>query len=281
MCMQLRTFLATTMFFGVFGLTVGAWALNATDGQTPFDNEGKSDGQRSLVLAAKTTQPTPATLLRPPAQDHFQNYQQKPHRLRYRAFAVEPESGEWGESAQLSQPGIAIDQAIKDCQRRSARDCQVYAIGGIIVLGLADWKTEVAVTLYRVKSNATNDDLEAVTSAGGGAEVVALRRSVLHAAAAMGGTGAVAAMLDRGIGVDAVSDVGATALSYAASRGRREAVALLLERGADVNARNGVNKTALSVTMLANNFARLRDFRVLAADHDAVIRLLKDAGGTE
>jgi ankyrin repeat protein len=88
-------------------------------------------------------------------------------------------------------------------------------------------------------------------------------------------------MLDRGIDVDVGSNVGATALFYAASRGRREAVALLLERGADVNARNGVNKTALSVAVLANNFARLRDFHFLAADHDAVIRLLKDAGGVE
>jgi hypothetical protein len=33
--------------------------------------------------------------------------------------------------------------------------------------------------------------------------------------------------------------------------------------------------------VLANNFARLRDFHFLAADHDAVIRLLKDAGGVE
>ncbi len=73
--------------------------------------------------------------------------------------------------------------------------------------------------------------------------------------------------------------MGRTALFYAASRGRREAVALLLERGADVNARNGVNKTALSVAVLANNFARLRNLR--AVDHDAVIRLLADAGGIE
>lgn len=281
MCMQLRTFLTTTMFLGVIALTTGAWALNATDSQMPFNNEGKSNGQRDFGngLAANTTQLTPATQLRPQAQDPFQKYQEKPHLLRYRAFAVEPESGEWGQSTQLSQPGIAIDQAIKDCQRRSARDCQVYAVGDIIVLGLADWKTEVAVTLYRAKPNATNDDLDAVTSGDGGAEVVALRRSVLHAAAEMGHTDAVAAMLDRGIGVDVVSEVGATALFYAASRGRREAVALLLERGADVNARNGVDKTALSVAVQANNFARLRDY--LAAGHGAVIRLLEDAGGTQ
>ncbi len=283
MCMQLRTFLATAMFLGVIGLATGAWALNATDRQTPFNNEGKSDGQRDFGygLAANTTQLTPATQLRPSAQDHFQEYRALPHRFRYKAFAVEPESGEWGQSSQISQPEIAIDHAIERCQRRSTRDCQVFAVGDIIVLGLTDWKTQVAVMLYLVKPGATDDDLEAVTSRDGGAKVVALRRSVLHAAAEMGSIDAVAAMLDRGIDVDVGSDVGATALFYAASRGRREAVALLIERGADVNARNGVNKTALSVAVLANNFARLRDFRLLAADHDAVIRLLKDAGGVE
>ena len=281
MCMHLRTFLTTTMFLGAIGLATGAWALNATDRQTPFNNEGKSDGQRDFGygLAANTTQLTPATQLRSPAQDHFQEYRALPHRFRYKAFAVEPESGEWGQSSQIGQPGIAIDHAIQRCQRRSTRDCQVYAVGDIIVLGLADWKTEVAVMLYRVKPGATNDDLEAVTSRGGGAKVVALRRSVLHAAAEMGSIDALAAMLDRGIDIDVGSNVGATALFYAASRGRREAVALLLEHGADVNARNGVNKTALSVAVLANNFARLRNLR--AVDHDAVIRLLTDAGGAE
>ncbi|MCZ6839959.1 MAG: ankyrin repeat domain-containing protein, partial [Alphaproteobacteria bacterium] len=211
----------------------------------------------TAVIAADLS---PQALLSPQAQIPYLEYRDVPHRFGCRAFAVEPESGAWGQSTRLSRPGIAIDQAIEDCRRRSARDCRTYAVGDIVVLGLADRKAEVAVVLYRVKPNATNDDLEAVTSRGGGAKVVALRRSVLHAAAEMGRTDAVAAMLDRGIDVDAGSDVGATALSYAASRGHREAVALLLERGADVNARNGVGKTALGLAMLANNFARPRDY---------------------
>ena len=257
MCMRLRGYLAMTVLFGAFGVSV------AVSGGT-------------VVIAAN---PSPETQLSPQAQIPFQEYRDVQHTFGYRAFAVEPESGEWGQSTQISQPGIAIDHAIERCQRRSTRDCQVYAVGDIIVLGLADWKTEVAVMLYRVKPGATNDDLEAVTSRGGGAKVVALRRSVLHAAAEMGSIDAVAAMLDRGIDVDVGSDVGATALSYAATRGRSEAVALLLERGADVNARNGVGKTALGIAVLANNFARLRNF--LAVDHDAVIRLLADAGGID
>ncbi len=230
----------------------------------------------TAVIAAD---PSPEVRLSPQAQRPFQRYREAPHRLGYRAFVVEPETGAWGKSTRLGRPGIAIDQALEACRRRTLRDCRLFAVGDIIVHGFADWKTEVAVVLYRVKPSATNHDLEAVTSSDGGAEVVALRRSLLHAAAGMGRTATVAAMLDRGIDVNAGSEVGATALSYAASRGQGDTVALLLARGADVNARNGVGRTALGVAMLANNFARLRD--TLAADHDAVIRLILEAGGIE
>ncbi len=234
--------------------------------------------------AAIAADPSPLAPLSPQAQVPFQRYLEAPHRLGYRVFVVEPESGAWAKSTQVSRPGIAIEQALAGCRRRTLRDCRLYAVGDIVVLGLAGWKTEVAVVLYRVKPSASNGDLEAVTaeavtSGGGGAGVMALRRSLLHAAAEMGSSGAVAAMLDRGVDVDAASEIGATALSYAASRGRREVVALLLARGANVNARNGVGKTALGVALLANNFTRLRD--TLAADHDAVIRLILEAGGIE
>ncbi len=233
----------------------------------------------ALGMAVSDGTTLAAANLSPQAQIPFQAYLKLPHILGYRAFVVEPESGAWGKSTGHSQPGIAVDQAIAGCQRRTARKCQVYAVGDIITFGLADWMTEVAVALNRVKRGANNDDLNAVTSRGGGAEALALSRSVLHAAAEMGVTEAIAAMLDRGIDIDAESDVGATALSYAAARGHREAVALLLDRGADANARNGVGKTALGVALLANNFARLRSY--LAADHDAVVRLIVEAGGIE
>ena len=281
MCMQLRTFLTTTLFLGVIGLATGAWALNATDWQTPFNNEEKSDGQRDFGngLAANTTQPTPATQLRPPAQDHFQEYQEKPHALGYRAFAIESESGKWGQGTIPSWPEIAIRQAIEDCRQRAARICEIYAVGDIVVHGLADWKVQVATMLYQVKRSATNDDFEAISTKDGGTAITALRRTVLHTGAKMGSTGAVVAMLDRGIDVNARSDAGVTALLYAASRARHEVVVLLLERGANVNSRNDVGRTALSIALLAKRFAQLRNYRM--DDHDAVIRLLKDAGGTE
>ncbi len=228
--------------------------------------------------------PSALAPLPPQALAPFQRYLEAPHRLGYRAFVIEPETGAWAKATRLSRPGIAIDEALAGCRRRTLRDCRLFAVGDIIVLGLAAWKTEVAVVLYRVEPGAGNHDLEAVTaeavtSGGGGAGVAALRRSLLHAAAEMGRGGAVAAMLDRGVDIDAGSEIGATALSYAASRGRREVVALLLARGAAVNARNGVGKTALGVARLAHNFTRARD--TLAADHDAVIRLILEAGGVE
>ncbi len=236
----------------------------------------------AVVLAAD---PSP---LPPQAQMPFQRYLEAPRGLGFRAFVIEPETGAWAKSTQqVSRPGIAIEQALAGCRRRTLRDCRLYAVGDMIVHGLAAWKTEVAVVLYRVERGAGDDDLEAVTAeagtsgavTSGGGEAMALRRSVLHAAAEMGYPGAVAAMLDRGVAIDADSEIGVTALSYAASRGRREVVALLLARGAAVNARNGIGKTALGVALLANNFTRQRD--TLVADHDAVIRLLLEAGGVE
>ncbi len=282
MFMQLRGYLAITVLLGTISFAPStAWTLTATEAQKNLaggDTFGVSvaaSGDTAVIAA----DPSPETQLSAHAQIPFQEYRALPHRFRYRAFAVELESGEWGQSSQVLPPRIAIELAIADCRQRSASDCQVYAIGDIIVLGLAGWQTDVAVRLYQVKPDATNDDLEAVTSWNGNADVVALRRSVLFTAATMGSTDAIAAMLDRGIDIDASSDVGATALSYAASRGKRAAVALLIERGADVNARNGVNLTPLSVAMLATNFARPRDY--LAADHDAVVRLLVEAGAIE
>ncbi len=283
--MRLDRFLRATALLGMVGLAPGiAWAATTIEVQERLA-DGAADVTFSVVATVSVaTSVTGAeavmeVVLPPAAQIPFQQYSDVPHTLGSKAFAIDLESGTWGQSTQLSRPGIAVDQAIEDCRRRSARDCHVYAVGDIIILGLDDWKTEVAIMLDRVKPGATNDDLDAVTSRDGGEAAAALRRSVLHAAAEMGNTDAVAAMLDRGIDIDVDSNVGATALSYAASRGRPEAVALLLERGADVNARNGVGKTALGLAVLANNFARPRNY--LAADHDAVIRLLEDAGGTE
>jgi hypothetical protein len=249
MVMRCHGFPAITVLLGAIGLVLGA--------------------------AASEVEPPPQ-----PAQIPFQQYRQlPPHSSRYKAFAVEPESGEWGQSQGLSSPGQAVEQAVKACRRRGAVGCRAYAVGDIAVLGLADGQTGVALILYQVQPDATNGDLANLTSPDGGAAAATLRRRVLHTAAEMNETGALAAMLDLGVAVDAASDVGATALSYAASRGHRAAVALLLARRADVNARNNIGKTALGIAILGYKFARQRNS--LAADHEGVIRMLRAAGGIE
>lgn len=247
--MRRRSFPAITVLLGAIGLVLGA--------------------------AASEVEPPPQ-----PAQIPFQQYRQlPPHSSRYKAFAVDPEWGEWGQSQGRSWPGQAVEQALKDCRRRGAGGCRVYAVGDIAVLGLADGQAEVALILYQVKPDASNGDLANLTARDGGAGAAALRRRVLHTAAEMNETAAITAMLDLGVPIDAGSDVGATALSYAASRGHRAAVGLLLARGAAVNARNDVGKSALGIAILGYKFARQRNS--LAADHEGVIRMLRTAGGIE
>ncbi len=104
--------------------------------------------------AALAADPSPEAPLPPQAQVPFQRYLEEPQRLGYRAFVVEPETGAWAKSTQNSRPGIAIDRALEGCRRRTRRDCRLFAVGDIVVLGLADWKTEVAVVLYRVEPGA-------------------------------------------------------------------------------------------------------------------------------
>ncbi len=233
----------------------------------------------SVAGPTRAADPATLALLPPRAQIPFQEYGDVPQALGFKAFAIEAGTGRWGRSERISQPGIAIDQAIEDCLERFARECAVFAVGDIVVHGLADRQAEVAIMLYQAKRGATNGELDAVTTPGGGDAVAALRNAVFLTAAEMGRTTAVAALLEVGVALDAASEVGATALMYAASRGRRATVALLLERGAAVNARNDVGKTALGLAVLAGNFAQPRDY--IAADHDAVIVMLEDAGGVE
>lgn len=274
------TFLAAAML-GAIGLTTDAWATKARGGQTPFTHEDPRGERREsgYRFAANTAPLTAAAQLRPEVRDRFRKYREKPGGRVYRAFAIESASGMWGQGMSPSWPEIAIEKALKDCRRRAARECRVYAVGGMVVHGLDAWQVQAAAMLYLFKRGATGDDLEAVSTKDGGPAIAALKRSLLLIGARRGSAGTVAAMLDRGIGVDATTDVGVTALSYAASRARLDVVALLLERGAKVNRRNKAGMTALGIALLANRFVQPHNFRL--DDHNAVIRLLKDAGGTE
>ena len=276
-----RRVLRARMFLPVFAMATSAWASNSTSGRAPVDDPARRDVQAdpAIVLVADGERTKPPSELRSPALNRFLEYLKIAHVSDYRAFAVDLESGKWGLGESPSQPKIAIRKSLEDCREQRARDCRSYAVGDSVVHGLADRRAEVAIILYQVKRGATNQDLAALVAEDGGAAIMALRRAVFYTAAIGGSPETVAAMLERGINVDARSDAGVTALLYAASRGRAEVVALLLKRGADVNARNGVGKTALAMALHALSFVQPRHYRT--AEHEAVIRLLKDAGARE
>lgn len=103
--------------------------------------------------------------------------------------------------------------------------------------------------------------------------------AIMLDAATVGDTPTVKVQLDRGVNVNAKSDVGVTALMYAAGRGKKDTVKLLLASGADVNVKNDVGKTALMMAVLAQKFAKIRDYHV--EDYQEIIRLLKQAGAKE
>lgn len=276
-----RRYTAIATLAALVGMTASAWS--ATGGGSPArDLEAGPSGALPLPRAemlAASTQTAAATPLLAPALAEFQRYRQIPPAQGYRAFAIDAGGGGWGQGADNSLPRIAIDRSMADCRKRAARDCVIYAVGDVVVDGLADRMVQVALVLYQLDRGVSNDDLAAVFAKDQGPRAVELRRSLLHTAAEVGNFGAVAAMLDQGLDVNARSSVGASALMYAASRGRAEVVALLLERGADVNARNPVGKTALGLALVAKRFAEVRNYRM--DDHEAVIRALKAAGGKE
>ena len=237
-------------------------------------------GAAGAAGAAGSAEATASDRLPPSAARRLRDYLETPLGRGYRAFAVGPDARHWAAGQADSRPATAMLLALSACAKRAGRDCRVHAVGNIIVQGLDARRRDIATILYQVRRQATNADLDALVAgrAGAGGDG-ALRRDVFYTGAIMGNTSAVAAMLDTGVAVDARSDAGVTALLYAASRGRAEVVRLLLARGADVNARNSVGKTALSMALHAKSFVQQRNYRT--DEHEAVIRLLREAGGVE
>ena len=100
--------------------------------------------------------------------------------------------------------------------------------------------------------------------------------SQLHAAAGKGDVAAVAALLARGVDVDAATDRGVTSLYIAAEQGYLELVKLLLERGADPNVKDlEWGRTPLRHGSLGG------DVEAKAARAEIVTLLLERGAGTE
>jgi uncharacterized protein len=74
----------------------------------------------------------------------------------------------------------------------------------------------------------------------------------LWQAAAKGDVGRIKALLDDGVGVDAVDERGNSALMIAAWKGQTAAVSLLLDRGANIDLQDNYGKTALFIAAWFN-----------------------------
>ncbi len=209
----------------------------------------------------------------------YKAYLENEPNIGYRAFAVDPAGQKSASSLGRGWPETATRFALFSCRKAAGRACEVYAIGDIVVLDREAWQLDIAHLLYQVKRDATAADLDRVIEKGGDAAFTQLRTQILFAAARRGPATAVEAMLDRGVGVDAMSSAGSTALAYASSRGRADTVALLLDRGADVNWRNPVGRTPLALARHGLSFAAARNYRV--DQFEKVIAALEAAGGRE
>lgn len=112
-------------------------------------------------------------------------------------------------------------------------------------------------------------------------------------AARKGNLGAVRALLDKGVDINAKSPYGATPLYFAASNGHAEVVKLLLERGANVNAKDSFYETtalnsatskgrAQVVKLLLENGAEGKEQALVMAaffGHTEVVKVVLEKGG--
>ena len=105
-------------------------------------------------------------------QHHFfQKYKTKPH---YRALSFTgslPRAGSMsGASFSASSVEKAIEGALQRCEKGKKEnvwetpigDCELFAIGDIVVHGMSDDELESAMALYRTNPYADNDELDAL-----------------------------------------------------------------------------------------------------------------------
>jgi len=269
------------VIIGAATLSTAGWASMSSEksGHRAEPFETVINREVPTVLAANVSQTVQVAKLQPELEDEFERYRKIPHAFGFKAFAIDPANGNWGQGIKGGFVKTAVTNAMNECRERGGQECKIYAIGNIIVDGLDSRNADIAKMLYQVKQTATNSDLDNLSSNDVGNDSVGLRLSVFFEAAEWGSLNTLETILDQGVDVDVRSSIGSTALMYAASRGQYETTKALLARGADVNVRNNVGKTAFSLVKFARSFAQQRNYRL--GEYDAVIKLLEDAGADE
>lgn len=109
-----------------------------------------------LPLPAKIEAVEPKVELHRSARRSFDEYQRGPRRVTlspnhpdFKAFAVDPNTGSWGRSWGGYTPREAIDRAFRVC-RKWSQNCELYAVGNIIVSGMPPDQVEATIEEYLV-----------------------------------------------------------------------------------------------------------------------------------
>lgn len=97
-------------------------------------------------------------------QDYSNDFEIYKTRSHFKAFATSPggpaEAFGFGSSWSSGTVGEAITTALKRCREKIRfGDCQLYAIGGILVAGMSAEELEKAKAAYIANPEATNADL--------------------------------------------------------------------------------------------------------------------------
>ncbi len=90
----------------------------------------------------------PKVYLSVKAQNSFARYLSDPKIRDFKAFAVDPSGTAWGRAWGFPwNPNPAIGRALLRCSKRS-QDCEVYAIGNTIVIGMSPEQVEGVTKEY-------------------------------------------------------------------------------------------------------------------------------------
>ncbi len=92
---------------------------------------------------------------------------------------------------------------------------------------------------------------------------------LIHLASRLGKTKIVAALLDRGVGIDEKTEIDKTPLHLAIELGREETIKLLIDRGANLDAKTIEGKTPLHLASESGNLSLVKKLFEAGADINA------------